>query len=422
MRNFWRSMTGAALVAALLLSSGAAAQDRRTDKPPRWNGPSRFERKDGKVTGDWWMGGTLGVVYYTGPHAQKMKIFEQVGRHLARKMGLPYREIHAADMRKDGAYPNTIIAYPDGAPRARLFIMPGGHASLTMMDIVGVAKRNQLAKNRHLFEEARQAPQQAFAGGMNYVGVCGGCFVATSGYTVPNSLCLGWALWPGKATNIGPSMRKPFPNVIFDKAQKDHPLYKATNGGVLRGMFFNGGPLTIQSDIPDTEYFGKYHGGAMKEIEGDWFCVAYRPSDNGQSGRLVIATGHPEAYHKRFLAAMAVYALDHDYTVPDRPVEAGAVVEGVCGDGQMQYYTFDVGEGGRKFTVTLTDLSENCDLYVNYDLPPTFRKKIGRSASSKTADESITIPHTREGVYYIGIYGNHGDPAGAKYNLKVEVE
>ena len=186
-------------------------------------------------------------------------------------------------------------------------------------------------------------------------------------------------------------------------------------------MYFNGGPLTAQSDVPDTEYFGKYVGGNMPEIVGDWFCIAYKPSDDGLCGRCVMATAHPEVRHKDFLLAMAEYAVARPYEVPRRTVEPGKPIEAVAGDDQVQYYCLKA-EAGRKMTVSLTGMDENCDLYVRRGLPPTFRRSEAKSVGDKSADELVTVSRTRAGEYFLGVHGRHGVPNGARYTLTVTVE
>jgi len=238
---------------------------------------------------------------------------------------------------------------------------------------------------------------------------------------VPNALCTGWALWPGKVKGIGPGARQPFPDVVFDPAEKKHLLFRATHGGRLRNMYFNGGPIGVQPDVPDTEYFGKYIGGAMNELLGDWFCIAYRPSDNGLCGRCVISTGHPEVAHKDFLMAMALYAVRHDYEVPSNEIQPGKPVEAISGDDQVQYYCINVDEG-KKLVAKLTGMDENCDLYVRFGLPPTFNRNDARGVRTKKADETATVASTKAGDYFIGIHGKHTVLNGTKYTLTVTVE
>jgi len=420
-----RSPRGPGFAAVVCVVLGGLLMHEATAAPPRpqtakpWTGPAGdFQRQEGRIVGPWWQGGSLGVVYFTGPYAQKLDAFESVGQAIAETLGRPYREIHKDDLLPSDGDSNGILVYPDGTARVELFLMPGGNGHKTMKDIAGVTD-SQTQLNR--FVEHRRTPQAAFKTGMNYLGCCGGFFVATSGYLIPDTLSTGWELWPGKVQNIGPGGRQPFPDVVFDAAQRKHPLFRATNEGVLKNMFYSGGPIGVQSDVPDTEYFGKYVGGAMPELVGDWFCIAYRPKDNGRSGRCVIATGHPEVNHKDFLLAMAQYAVYHDYEVPRNMIESGKPIEAVAGDQQMQYYCLPV-EQGKKLTVTLTGMTENCDLYVRHDLPPTFRKSDAKSTRGKTADETVIIAKTKAGDYFLGVHGQHAVLNGASYTLTATVE
>jgi hypothetical protein len=305
----------------------------------------------------------------------------------------------------------------------QLFIMPGGNSAQTMAQVADLSDGSveTMKKERRKFAEARKVPQAAFRSGMNYIGTCAGFFTAASGYDIKGTLHTGWGLWPGLVKNIGPGARRPMPDVDFDPADSEHPLFKVTQDGTLREMYYNGGPIGAQSDVPDTEYFGKYRGGALTELADDWFCVAYRPKDNLLSGRLVITTGHPESRHVDFLMAMAVYALDHDYEVPRRTIEPAKPVEAVSGDDQMQYYCLTV-EAGRRLTVTLTGLGENCDLYIRAGLPPTLKRSDAKATRNGKDDESITIADTKASEYFIGVHGRHSVLNGANYTLTATIE
>ena len=403
-----------------------AAVERKPPEPPNpyvageWAGPERdFRLVDGTVLGPWWQGGGLGVAYLTGEHAQKLAAFEELGKTLAKAMGRPYLEIHKQDLVPNVAAGKGALAYPDGTARTRLLIVPGGHATKNLAEIAGVeigakADRERLA-------QARATPQSAFRSGMNYLGVCAGSYTATSGHTDPRTLCFDWELWPGKFTGIGPGMNKPFPDVVVDPALQKHPLWQATSKGMLSGMFFNGGPLDLQRDVADTEYFGTYQGGNMPEIVGKTFAIAYRPAGQTASGRLIITTGHPEAGHRDFLAAMARYALDHEYAVPRRELAPGAEVAGLCGEDQVQYWTLKVPEGS-KLSVRLSGLDGNCDLLLRRGLPPTFRKSDGKSVKKGTADEQVAVAATKAEDYWIAVCGRHLMPGGAAYKLTAVLE
>jgi hypothetical protein len=417
----WRAVTLAGVLLAGI-SVGVAAEKR--DKSAKvnldgWKGPDKdFRIVDGRIFGEWWQGGGFGVVYFTGPDAQQMAEFEQIGRKIATGMKRPYLEIHKEHLQPSTNDANGIIAYPDGTARVRLFIFPGGNCGRTVCDIANIPTNTT---DQALVKTIGEIPRAAFRSGMNFVGVCAGCFAATSGVSKPGFMSYYWGIWPGKFTDLGPGMNPPFPDVVVDDAMKTHPLYKATKKGRLDKMFFNGGPLALESDVPDTEYFGKYEGGNMPEIVGSWFLIAYRPKDNGLSGRLVACTGHPEDAHQEFLQAMCEYAIAHDYEVPRRPVKSGESVEGIVGDNQMHYYNIEDVPAGGKLTVTLTGMSDNCDLYLRQTLPPTFAKRGFASKKTKTADELINVGMTKPGEYWIGVHGAHQTLNGAKYELKVTV-
>lgn len=418
----WATTTG--LLA--LLAATALAADKPAPLPANryagmeWAGPERdFRLVDGTVVGPWWQGGGLGVAYFTGQHAQKMGAFEELGKALAKTLGRPYLEIHKEDLPPNVSEGNGALAYPDGTARVRLLLVPGGHATKNICEIAGVEVG--AGADRAKIAQCRKTPKEAFRTGMNYLGVCAGCYTATSGHPDPRALNFDWELWPGKFMDIGPGMNKPFPDVVVDPALQKHPLWKATTNGTLKGMFFNGGPLDLQSDIPDTEYFGRYQGGNMPAIVGKWFCIAYRPAGLTPSGRLVITTGHPEAGHREFLTAMAQYALDHEYAVPRRTLKPDEAVTAVCGEDQLQYWSLAV-PAGKKLVVTLASLTENCDLYVRCKLPPTLKKSDGKSAKARTADEQVTIAVTKEDEYWIGVLGRHLKPAGASYELKATLQ
>ncbi len=428
-RQFFVALLKTYLV-LLLLSFTLSAAEKRGKKDEKktevdfkledWKGPEKdFKVVNGRIVGEWWQGGGLGVVYFTGPHAQKMEAFERVGRKIAARLKRPYQEIHKEHLQTSAEDENGIVAYPDGTARVQLFIMPGGNGGLTVCDIANMAPNTT---DQGKIAEMRKIPQAAFRSGMNYVGVCGGCFIGTSGVSKPGYISYSWGFWPGKFADLGPGRREPFPDVVLDPSLKDHFLYKATDNGRLRNMFFNGGPLQLESDVPDTEYIGKYEGGNMPEIIGTWFCIAYRPKDNGLSGRCVIATGHPEAKHERFLEAMCDYALMHDYEVPRAALKLDEKTTAVVGDNQIHYYCLADVPPGKKLTISLTGLTENCDLYVRFGLPPTFNKKDAASRKAKTADETAVIASTKAGEYWIGVHGHHAKLNGAQYELLAKLE
>ena len=407
--------------AAALASAPALAAGGSTDAPSGRLGPEAECRvEDGRLFGPWRQSARPLVACYTGPYAQRHPGFVEAAQRAARVVGGRYLEIRKEDLRPSSNDENGALLYPDGVARVMLLLMPGGHAAYSMADLAGISDPidpKAMVAEREKFEEMRKNPRTAFERGMNYLGACGGFFAACSGYTMPRSLHTGWGLWPGKVDDLGPAHRPPFPDVVFDDAPSDHPLVRAA-GGRLRQMYYHGGPMGVQEGVEGTEYLGRYRGGNMPEIEGDWFLVAYRPVDRPMNGRCVIATGHPEANHREFLTAMALYAMDHEMETPCRSLRTGESVEATIGDEQMHYYLLDAPAGGW-VRLALAGLSENCDLYVRRERPPTTWRYDFKSASSGIVSDSIAFVAAMPGPYFVAVHGAHDCLNGVRYTLAV---
>lgn len=378
-----------------------------------------FRVVDGRVLGPWRRSAKPLIAYFTGPDAQRHPGFTEVGEKVAARVRGRFQEIHKEDLLPSAADENGALLYPDGAARVMLLIMPGGNSAYVMADLAGISDPRSpeaMVRERAKFEEARKLPQAAFRGGMNYVGCCGGFFTAGSDFDIPRAVNKAWGLWPGKVANIGPGQRRPFPDVVFEGSDPRHPLVKAAKGGVLKGMYYNGGPIGVRDGVPDTEYFGKYRGGNMPELEGDWFLVAYRAADNPFGGRCVIATGHPEVNHRDYLLEMALYAVDHEIETLVRPIEFDRPVVGLIGDEQLHYYRLEAPAAGR-LTLELTGLAENCDVYLRAGLPPTPARYDAKSEAPGTGNERIIHSTPRGGPWYVAVYGRHGALNGARYAL-----
>lgn len=433
MRRVRWVVSGLAALLAASARDGIAQRPRRAPpappsvSPPAAGTPAAsllspeadFRVAEGRILGPWRRSAKPLIAYFTGPHAQRHPAFIEVGEKVAARVRGRFQEIHKEDLLPSAADENGALLYPDGAPRAMLLIMPGGNSAFVMADLAGISdpqSPDAMRRERARFEEARKLPQAAFRAGMNYVGCCGGFFTAASGYDIRGALHMGWGLWPGKVANIGPSQRRPFPDVVFEGADPNHPLVKAAKGGVLKDMYYNGGPIGVRDGAPDTEYFGKYRGGNMPELEGDWFLVAYRDADNPLGGRCVIATGHPEVNHRDYLLEMALYAVDHEIETPVSRIEFGRTVVGLIGDEQLHYYRLEVPAAGR-LTIELTGLAENCDVYLRAGLPPTPARHDARSEAPGAGDERIVHSTLRGGTWYVAVYGRHGALNGARYVL-----
>lgn len=380
-----------------------------------------FRVTGNRVLGPWRHSARPLVVYYTGPHTQTHPAFAEVGREVAERVGGRFQEIGKADVRPSRDDDNGALLYPDGAPRVLLLLMPGGNSAYAMADLAGVSdpfSAEAMQRERAKFEEARRIPQAAFRGGMNYVGCCGGFFTASAGYDMPGALLTGWSLWPGRVGNIGPTVRRPLPDVVFEGADPNHPLVRAAPGGVLTEMAYNGGPIGVREGAPDTEYLGKYRGGALSELEGDWFLVAYRPADNPRSGRCVIATGHPEVNHREYLLAMALYAVDHEMETPVHDLKSDIPVTRIIGDEQLHFFRLQLPRGGL-IRIEMSGLTENCDVYLREGLPPTPWRYDAKSETPELGAERIVHSALRGGPWFVAVYGRHEALRGARYTLTV---
>lgn len=407
--------------ALLLLSATQVQGDSRRDSPaPRVGPQAECRIEDGRIFGPWRHSTRPLVAYYTGPHAQRHEGFIEVAQRVATLLGGRYQEIHKEDVLPSADDENGALLYPDGAPRVALLLMPGGNSAYSMADLAGISdplNPKAMVAERAKFEQMRKNPQAAFQAGMNYAGVCGGFFVATSGYTVPGALHTGWGLWPGRVKNVGPGQRPPFPDVVFDANAFAHPLVRAA-GGRLREMYYNGGPIGVEENVADTEYLGRYHGGNMPELANDWFLVSYKPADRPMSGRCVIATGHPEVRHRDFLAAMALYAVDHEIEIPCRPLKPGDSVEATLGDDQLHFYRLAPPRGAR-VRLVLAGLSDACDLYVRRGLPPTPRRHDYKAVAPGKDPKQLVFFAPDTGPYFIAVHGAHNRLNGVRYTLAV---
>jgi len=367
----------------------------------------------GTVLCDWPYGAAVGVAYYTGKGAQYLKAFEDVGRAVAKDLGLPYIDIHAAEVLGGADDPNGALLWPDGTARVRLLIMPGGQAHDTWLELGGKDGDPKCA-GRELF-------QKAFATGMNYIGCCGGCFMGSGNFDdTPNAFNSHLTLWPGQVRlGLGkPGRQDQPPGMVFEPG---HPLTAASQNGELKAVFFNGGPQWLQPDFPGTEYVAKFRGGGLQALWGNWALIAYSPPGNA-GGRIVACAAHPEVKYNSFVKAMAAYAIDHRYALPRNPIEPGKSLRATSGDGQLQFYEVKVGDGAARLDVALSGATGDCDLYARRAGLPGAAAADARSATKGTGDEKLSIQRPKAGLWFIAVHGNHDVKAGVEYTLDVKIE
>lgn len=133
------------------------------------------EDRPGLLLGDWWHGGAIGSARYVGPGGNDGNWFKPPCEKAAKLAGLPAVDFTAKDIIGGEGDANGILLYPDGAPRARFLLWPGGSPQECFKELQGKANAARV--------------REAFAGGMAYLGICSGCFLASE---------WGFAIWPGK--------------------------------------------------------------------------------------------------------------------------------------------------------------------------------------------------------------------------------
>jgi len=357
--------------------------------------------KPGVILGDWWNGAALGVAYYTGPGSTKFWWFEKPGQEVAKSIGLPYQEIHAADVIGGADDENGILLYPDGTARVRFLLMPGGDPGTVTRELGN--------------DKGCAFMRSAFASGMDYVGICSGCCLVMES-------C--FKLWPGRMSRTNPTIKGPPHDIVF---LPFHPLARIYGNGAIAQVPFTGGINEMTANAPNTEYIGFFRNGQYEGMEGKCAVMAYSPPGYA-GGRLVVCPAHPEAKDPKFIVAMANYALRHPYALPRHRVEIGQPVKGVCGDHQNQYYEVLVRENVDKLEVVLGDLDGDCKLSVSFGDPPKPVQdsikppKDGKKRPTKSAkkpDRTKSISRPKPGVYFIMIHGDHDNLNGVNYTLTV---
>lgn len=375
--------------------AGCAAATQRLDEAK-----DEIENdKPGIILGDYWRGAALGSAYYTGPGATDAKWFEAPAQKIGKELNLPFLEIHAVHITANGDSPAGVLLYPDGAARCRFLLMPGGDPGTVMKEIG---------------KEGCEKIRKAFSTGMNYMGICSGCCLASE-------YC--FKLWPGKMTRKNPVIKGPPHDIAM---WPFHPLSRMRKGGpVLKEVAFTGGINEMTPNVPNTEYIGFFRNGKYEGMEGNCALMAYWPSYG--AGRLVVCPAHPEAKEASFLLLMCEYSLRHKYALPRNPIQPGTPVKGVCGDHQNQYYEIKVPEGAKRIDVTLTELDGECELFAKFGEPPPPKNDpilpgVPPGKRAKKSDKKATVSVSKPGVCFILIHGSHDIPSGANYTLTATID
>jgi hypothetical protein len=315
-------------------------------------------------------------------------------------VSLPYRKVRAADIKGRAGDANGVLLYPDGAPRCRFLLVPGGDPGRVRRD---------------LGKKGCGHVRKAFNGGMDYMGICSGCFLV-------GDQC--FKMWPGRFSRVAPKVTGPPPDIVM---LPFHPLaLMRAAGPVLKRVPFTGGANRMTMSVPHTEYIGFWRNGGYKGMNGRCALMAYSPPGYG-GGKLVVTPAHPEGSDQSFLRLMCDYAMRHGYALRRRRIQPGKPVEAVCGDRQNQYYEILLAKRARRLEVRLTKMNGRCELMVRHGEPPRYRSAgatVVRRAPARAAsrDKRKSIPYPNTGVYFILVHGNHSMLNGARYTLSVSVE
>ena len=403
-----------------LTAAAARGQTLASSRNSRWSTAAELRIEDGHLVGPWRHRARPLIACYEGSFTQSHPTFREASRRLARQIGGEAVILTPAQVRPSSEDENGALLFPDGAPRLLLLIMPGGNAAWAMAELAGVSEPKRveaMLAEREKFMVARALARQAFDNGMNYLGVCGGFFIAASGYRVPEKVQVGWGLWPGKIGNIGPPRTPPFPDVIFDAPEAAHPLVQRW-GVRLENMEFNGGPIGIEEGVADTEYVGRYRGTQSRALDGERFLIAYQPKNRPHSGRCVLVTGHPELRHPEALLAMAWYAMDHEVAMPCRRLMIGEVIEATIGDDQLHFYRLRPPTGGL-VRVALAGLTARVNLYWRKNLPPTPWRYDRAVSNVQALHPILEFEANPQTDYFLAVHGAHDRLNGVRYVLAV---
>jgi hypothetical protein len=354
------------------------------------------EDRPGLLLGDWWHGGAIGSARYVGAGGNDGNWFKPPCEKTAKATGLPAVDFTATDVLGSDGDANGILLYPDGAPRARFLLWPGGSPQECIKALQG---KSNAARVR-----------EAFAGGMGFVGICSGCFLASE---------WGFALWPGKMSRKEPVITGPPHDIVMPPF---HPLALMLKADRLPQVSFTGGANQMTLDVPGTDYIGFFRNGGYEGMEGNPALIAYQ-APGWTGGRMVVTPAHPEASRTDFLVMMADYAMRRRWAMPRHPIAAGTAVTGVCGDRQNQWYELVVGEGAKRIEAVLSGMDGACEVAIRHGEPPRPRAGPGKAAAArgKLPDRKAGAA-AKPGRWFVQVYGDHDKAAGATYTLTITVE
>lgn len=392
--------------------------------------------------------------------------FDSVINSWLQERGVTYKtdfvDLCASELDSDTYDLNGRALYPDGAPRYAIIACPGTDGGAVLDKLDGLASGLQPSANLREF----------VANGGCWVGTSAGAELAASGWgNVRQSFlslggrfrfrsalmllpypCSSWADNAGgvdmylNIKGLGADhfmMQSSALGTLLDDALgKYRPRAQMCFGGCLRKDIAPGDGSDPAVELLAFNDPSPSEGAAKVEISSHWSSYSYVPPDNPLAGRVAAAFFKPDKGGVVAGAALSQAGvewpefqkrlLDYAYArsqeipiVPKLPLQKGAPVamsaaSAKVGDSQFHYFPVEIPPGARNLAVTLSGLSDNCDLYLALGAYPVPEHFDYRSVNAGTSQEQIKISEPEPGCWMVGVLGSHSTLNGASYTLKAD--
>jgi hypothetical protein len=324
---------------------------------------------------------------------------------------------------------NGRLLYPDGTPRYLLLTMPGGITTTFANQLPDLALVRILA-----YLES--------GGGWN--GSCAGHdFLSRGTYLAGRN----WLADGGRYTGRGYPAYFPYP--VQYHSEYSWPTARINSNGLGSAHFMVTGMTTMAKAYYNesskiwklepagqdanveytTEYVEPFDGGRtiLPALTNHWGGYAYISTNSPIAGRQCGNYWHPEANANSYtwLYRCLNYAALRHEQIP-MPLKTaltnGATVTSTgateaVGDYQYHYYPLHLPATYATLRITLSNLSENCDLYAEAGSFPVSTYCLLSSTNSGTAAESITVTNPAATNWVVAVRGNHTNLNGATYTV-----
>ncbi|MBO4769099.1 MAG: hypothetical protein J5495_06160 [Bacteroidales bacterium] len=337
--------------------------------------------------------------YYSAPHGEKGSLSaKDTAEQAARLAGCEIDE-------------NSVLLYPDGAPRFRVIYVNGGHA-----------KHHGLSLTKAGVEHIRTF----VANGGGYVGTCAGAFIASQGSVhdekpIPHYL----QVYPGVVhntwlTNAYTGMKVEAGSPLLKYSDFGGDMYIDSvrhNGGCFastaKGDMPSGTEVLLRYDFDDSQRPGK------QPVNGEIAAWAYKADKN--TGRVVVIGSHPEikaeGENLDLFKSMLLYALDGNAA----PKVKGELKKGeirfmkkksgdhdpqfACiGDLQYHHFTVNIPNKARNIKVILRCKKEGIDMNLTMRKGDfAFAEQADYKDLAPGASKTLTFDSLPGGTWYIGV-------------------